>query len=191
MDETAVWQDVLSNTTVDEVGEKTRLKTTGHEKSKVSVCLAAKADGTKLKPFVVFPSTKCETKQLDEGCKNKCFVASSVNGWMNEELTLSWVKRVLGKFSFAQRMLAWDSFKCHITDSIKGELASSKIDPVIIPGGCTKYIQAPDVVWNKPFKAKVTEKYGHKRTGPISTGGLRPVARKFSPSPKFSKWTNQ
>ena len=28
---------------------------------------------------------------------------------------------------------------------------------LIIPGGCTKYIQAPDVVWNKPFKANVTE----------------------------------
>ena len=27
------------------------MKTTGHEKSWVSVCLAARADGTKLKPF--------------------------------------------------------------------------------------------------------------------------------------------
>ena len=28
-----------------------------------------------------------------------------------------------------------------------------------IPGGCTKYIQAPDVCWNKPFKANGTEMY--------------------------------
>ena len=160
MDETAVWQDMLSSTTVDNVGEKSiRLKTTGHEKSKVSVCLTAKADGTKLKPFIVFPGAKRETKQLNEEYKNKCYVASSVNGWMNEDLTREWVQRVLGKFSFARRMLAWDSFKCHITDSIKQELAHAKIDPVIVPGGCTKYIQAPDVAWNKPFKAKVTEKY--------------------------------
>ena len=34
-----------------------------------------------------------------------------------------------------------------------------KIDQAIIPGGCTKFIQAPDVVWNKPFKAVCTEKY--------------------------------
>ena len=160
MDETAVWQVMLSSTTVDNVGEKSiRLKTTGHEKSKVSVCLTAKADGTKLKPFIVFPGAKRETKQLNEEYKNKCYVASSVNGWMNEDLTREWVQRVLGKFSFARRMLAWDSFKCHITDSIKQELAHAKIDPVIVPGGCTKYIQAPDVAWNKPFKAKVTEKY--------------------------------
>ena len=119
MDETAVWQDMLSSTTVDNVEEKSiRLKTTGHEKSKVSVCLAAKADGTKLKPFIVFPGAKRETKQLNEEFKNKCFVASSVNGWMNEDLTRDWVQGVLGKFSFSRRILAWDSFKCHITDSI-------------------------------------------------------------------------
>ena len=79
MDETAVWQDMLSSFAVDNVGEKLiRLKTTGHEKSKVSVFLTAKADGTKLKPFL--PGAKRETKQLNEDLKNKCYVASSVNG---------------------------------------------------------------------------------------------------------------
>ena len=72
MDETAVWQDMLSSTTVDNVGEKSiRLKTTGHEKSKVSVCLTAKADGTKLKLFIVFPGGKRETQQLNEEFRNK------------------------------------------------------------------------------------------------------------------------
>ena len=49
------WSDIVSETTVDIiVREKTvTLKTTGHEKSRVSVCLAAKADGTKLKPMLV------------------------------------------------------------------------------------------------------------------------------------------
>ena len=30
---------------------------------------------------------------------------------------------------------------------------------MIIPGGCTKYIQAPDVCWNKPFKVRIAELY--------------------------------
>ena len=42
---------------------------------------------------------------------------------------------------------------------VAASLKSSKIDQVIIPGGCTKFIQAADVVWNKPFKAMCTEKY--------------------------------
>ena len=55
MDETPVWCDMVSETTIDATGKKTiTLKTTGHEKARVSVCLAAKADGTKLKPMVVF-----------------------------------------------------------------------------------------------------------------------------------------
>ena len=43
MDETAVWGDMLSDTTVDRIGVKTvNLKTTGHEKLRVAVCLAEK-----------------------------------------------------------------------------------------------------------------------------------------------------
>ena len=133
----AMSKDMLSSTTVDNVGEKSiRLKTTGHEKSKVSVCLTAKADGTKLKLFMVFPGGKRETQQLNEEFRNKCCVASSANGWMNEDLTLQWVQRVLGQFAFNRRLLAWDSFKCHITDDTKKELSRSKIDSVIVPGGC-------------------------------------------------------
>lgn len=61
MDETPVWCDMISETTVDKSGIKTvTLKTTGQEKSRVSVVLAAKADGTKLKPMVVFKGAKRE-----------------------------------------------------------------------------------------------------------------------------------
>jgi len=50
MDDTAVWQNMLSSTTVCNMGEKSIWqKTTGQENSKISVCLKAKADGTKLK----------------------------------------------------------------------------------------------------------------------------------------------
>ena len=62
MDKTSAWNDMVSNTTIDEQG----VKTTGHEKCMVSVCLAAKADGTKLKPFVVFCAAKRESKSPDE-----------------------------------------------------------------------------------------------------------------------------
>ena len=35
---------------------------------------------------------------------------------------------------------------------------AKKIDTVLIPGGCTKYIQTPNVSWNKPFKTYCAEK---------------------------------
>lgn len=155
-----MWQDMLSDTTVDTTGARSiRMKTTGHEKVRISVCLAAKADGTKLKPMIVFGGAKREVKKLSEEFKGRCVVASSSNAWMNDELTKCWVQCVLGKLAFTRRLLAWDAFRCHITDSTKEELRLSKVDPVIIPGGCTKYIQAPDVSWNKPFKQNITGKY--------------------------------
>ena len=43
--------------------------------------------------------------------------------------------------------------------SVKEALNSVKVHTAIIPGGCTKHIQAPDVSWNKPFKGFITEKY--------------------------------
>ena len=46
-----------------------------------------------------------------------------------------------------------------MTDSVIKDLKKMNVDSVIIPGGCTKYIQAPDVFWNKPFKARMTELY--------------------------------
>ena len=45
MDETSVWNDMVSNTTIDRQRAKSVcLKTTGHEICMVSVCLAAKED---------------------------------------------------------------------------------------------------------------------------------------------------
>ena len=159
MDETPVWSDMISDTTIDITGSKTvTVKSTGHEKSRVSVCLAAKADGTKLPPMIVFKGAKRETDEMDKEYKN-CVIASSANAWMNTELTHIWVNKVVGAFAFRRRHLIWDSFECHMENSIKASLHSKKIDTTIVPGGCTKYTQASDVSWNKPFKALVTEKY--------------------------------
>lgn len=123
MDETPVWNDMVSSTTVARTGEKDiPLKTTGHEKVRVSVCLAAKGDGTKLKPFIVFVGAKRESKSLHEELKRQCSVASSTNGWMNEDLTMRWINEIVGRFAFSKRLLAWDSFEAHLTDPVKNLL---------------------------------------------------------------------
>ena len=157
MDETPVWNDMVSSTTVDKTGSKdVPLKTTGDEKNRVSVCLAAKGDGTKLKPFVVFAGAKRESKALHEEYKRQCSVASSTNGWMNEELTLRWINEIVGTFAFNKRLLAWDSYEAHMTEDVKLHLKGINTEGVIVPGGCTKHIQAPGAVSNKPFKHEFT-----------------------------------
>ena len=52
--------------TVDKTGARTvAMKSTGHEKCQVSVCLTAKADGMKLKPFIVLKNAKREAKTFN------------------------------------------------------------------------------------------------------------------------------
>ena len=46
---------------------------------------------------------------------------------------------------------------------IQTSLKAKKIDTILIPGGCNKYILAPDVSWNKPFKAICAQKYDERR----------------------------
>ena len=91
-----------------------------------------------MKPFIVFAATKRESKALYEEFKSKCSNASSGNEWMKEELTLKWINEVIGKFSFRKRLLAWDTYECHMTDVIKKQLHDITVESVLVPGGCTK-----------------------------------------------------
>ena len=86
---------MLSNTTVEKIGsKKVPMKSTGHDKVRVSVCLTGKADGTRLKPFIIFKGAKRESKALYNEFHRKCSVASSANRWMNEELMLRWCNEI-------------------------------------------------------------------------------------------------
>ena len=60
-------------------------------------------------------------------------------GWMNTELTHTWMNKALDTFSF-RRHLVWESYECHVEDIVKSSLHAKKIDVSIVPGGCTKYI---------------------------------------------------
>ena len=140
---------MISNTTVTDKGAKSVvLKTKGYEQSKVTVTLAAKANGDKLKFCTVFPGHKREVQNLrkDTAIKNCCYVESAINGWMNENTTINWVEYVLKTFTFGKSTLfAWDNFRAHLVQSVKELLNKAKIDPVVIPGVATGHIQTAEV----------------------------------------------
>ena len=95
--------------------------------------MAVKANGDKLKPYIVFPGHKREVQNLekDSAIKNRCYVESTISGWLNENMTIDWVDNVLKIFIFGQRRLfAWDSFRAHLVQSVKKLLKKGKIDPV-------------------------------------------------------------
>ena len=119
---------------------------------------------------------------------------SSPNAWMNEELTLSYIRSVIGRFSFNGRLLSWDSFDCRTIGSVREVLKDFNVDTVIVPGGCTAYIQAPDVSWNKPFKAHVTDEYDKWLSSGIhqytKSGNIKAPPRKIIVQWILDSWGN-
>uniref|UniRef100_H3A682 HTH CENPB-type domain-containing protein n=1 Tax=Latimeria chalumnae TaxID=7897 RepID=H3A682_LATCH len=110
MDETPVIFDLPSNQTA----QRLLVKTTRHRKTYLTVMLTYLADDSKLKPLIIF---KCKTLP-----KNGVLVKVHLKGWMDEEGTLMWLKKVwntrpggLCKCS----VLVRDMFRAHVTDIMK------------------------------------------------------------------------
>uniref|UniRef100_A0A915CQS5 Uncharacterized protein n=1 Tax=Ditylenchus dipsaci TaxID=166011 RepID=A0A915CQS5_9BILA len=47
-----------------------------------------------------------------------------------------------------------NAFRCHKSLPTNAVLKELKVEPTYIPGGCTNFILAPAVCWNKPFREK-------------------------------------
>ena len=121
--------------------------------------LSAKGDGAKLKPYIFLPR-KRPVPGLVKKFESKAILVFQSTNWMNQVLTEGYVNRLIGGLMFTpHRLLLWDSFKCHVSKDTKDSLNKLKVDQAAIPGGCTGFIQAPDVCWNKPFKDSYTKSY--------------------------------
>lgn len=104
-DETACLMDMPSDTTVYLTGSRSvLLKSTGHEKDHFTVILTARADGTKMKPYVVF---KGKGTRLIKDLQHIAgvFVRFSSSGWMNDSLTIDYLHAVIGQLTFHKRLL--------------------------------------------------------------------------------------
>lgn len=157
MDETPVTFDMPGNRTVNASGSKTvLLKTTGHEKTRFTVVLGCMADGTKLKPLIIF-----KRKTLPKGVKfvPGVLVQAHPKGWMDEERTIDWLKRVWnnrpGALMRKRSLMVWDMFRGHLTDAVKRNSRELNTDMAVIPGGLTSVLQPLDVCINKPFKDRL------------------------------------
>ena len=181
MDETAIWADMPSTTSVEQKGAKTvPILTTGHEKSRITVCLGALADGRKLQPLVILKG-----KRLPTELKNfrGVVIEMTSNGWMNGDTTLAWLTKCWGKLSFGKRMLVWDSFRSHITEEAKKATKQTNTVMSVIPGGCTKFCQPADVSWNAPFKAVYRELYEKWLHHPERANNTTAAGNPRAPSP--------
>lgn len=160
MDEVPCFFDMLSNKTVDTKGRKTILvKSTGHEKTKFTVVLSCLADGTKLKPMVIFKRKTMPKMTFP----SDVLVHVHENGWMDESGVHLWIEKVwnvhLDFVRNKKRLLVWDMFRSHLTENVKKHLQRSNTATAVIPGGLTSVLQPLDVCLNKPFKDNIRSEW--------------------------------
>ncbi|XP_020555814.1 zinc finger protein 37 [Oryzias latipes] len=191
MDETSAWFDMPGPTTAEPAGSRSDvMNASGHEKSHFTVTLAAKANGAKLKPLIVFRDAKREVARLQD--VQEAAVATSINGWMNQELTEMWCQKVCSGFGLRKSLLVWDADHCHISKETKEELKKYNVSMTVIPNGCTKYVQPADI-WGKPFKDKLRELYAKWMVGDedkewTSGGNLKAPALRLLVTWIISAW---
>lgn len=188
-DETPLWFDMPANRTIDFRGVKTvASKTTGKEKLRYTVVLAAFADGSKLPPMIIFKGLKRIPKvQFPAGV----VVQVSKGGSMTTELLLFWLKNVWRRrknsIFCSPALLILDRHASHLHRDVLSAMSQQhQTKPVFVPPGMTPILQPCDVSWNKPFKDAMR---GNRRPGSLKakkntqepeTGGLHPTSK--SPS---------
>lgn len=158
LDEVPLTFDCPPNRTVNTCGEKSiSITTTGQEKTHFTVMLACCADGTKLRPLLIFKRKTIPSGNFPKSVIIRC----NEKGWVNESVMLEWFEEVWrkreGAFFNARGILILDSMKAHIKESVI-EFAKKKnigAELCVIPGGLTKMLQPLDISVNKSFKGHV------------------------------------
>ncbi|GFV51535.1 pogo transposable element with KRAB domain [Trichonephila clavipes] len=156
MDEVKLTFDCPPNRTVDTCGVKTvSITTTGQEKTHFTVMLACCADGTKLKPLLIFKRKTI----LKENFPRSVVIRCNEKGWCNKDM-LNWFQEVWkkreGAFFNFKGVLIMDSMRAHIKGSVKAEAKKNiGAELSVIPGGLTKILQPLDISVNRSFKSHV------------------------------------
>lgn len=160
MDETPLMFDMIGNKSVETKGAKSvPFKTTGHEKCHFTAVLSCLADGTKLKPMIIFKRKTMPTGNFPTGV----LVHVHAKGWMDENGVKLWIKNVWenrpGALRKPKSLLVWDMFRSHRTDGVKRRMNECNTDLAVIPGGLTSLVQPLDVSINKPFKDSLRQRW--------------------------------
>ena len=159
MDETPMWFDLPSNTTINQKSAKTvNIRITSHEHTSFTVVLGCMADGTKLPAVCIFKLKNIPKEKFPRGI----YIRVNEKGWVNEQEMLWWIETVWtsrNPFGNPRSMLVLDSFRGHIVESVKNRLKEKNTNMAVIPGGCTSKLQPLDVAINKSFKSKVKDRY--------------------------------
>ena len=179
IDETPVWLEMPGKSTLNVKSvHEVAMSSTGHEKQRITVTL-----GTKLSPLVHLPGLRPLPKNDVPSGIIVYMCGSGKKSWADETSIKFWLSKLYGLNNLLRRLLVWDAFRGHLTQSVKSSVKTTyNTDMAVIPGGCTSKLQPADVSWNRPFKARLSELYDEWLfNGPVEN--TRFSNRKAPPKP--------
>ena len=150
MDETPIWFEMIGKKTVEKIGNKTvNIKTFGSERNRISLLLAISANGSKLKPLIVFKGKYNSTKQnkLNKNihvANKDLFVVCQENSWVTKEIFDFWLNNILfpyGRFinRNAYKLLVMDRATTYFHSNLSQLLEKEKRKHCLIPSGLTRF----------------------------------------------------
>ncbi|KAH7948520.1 hypothetical protein HPB52_024077 [Rhipicephalus sanguineus] len=100
-------------------------------------------------PKLFLKERQCARKKFPQG------IIVQEKGWMFDALVIDWLKTVWqnrpGVLLRCKTRLEFDSFRGHLANRVKAQLADCQAGLAVIPGGLTSVLQPLDVCINRPF----------------------------------------
>lgn len=165
MSQTTVPFSLGSGQTLELRGATTvTVKSTGNKKTRCTVSLTIAADGSKLKPMIIFkgqPHGRVATTELTRSpYRNRAFLCCQESAWQDSDNLIQWVDAVLvphlqAKAAGAPAFLFLDDSKCPQSPHFIAKLAAMGIHLERIPNKYTTLVQPCDVGVTKPLKERV------------------------------------
>ena len=147
------------------------IKTQNQQKCRISVILGIAADGSKLKPLIIFKGKiggHIEKSLLKNKyvLSEKCLVYVNQNAWATDNIISNlfykiWIKYLKDEMNLCDGLgfFILDKATSHLTPNILETFKNNNQYLSFTPAGLTHFIQPLDVVINKPFKDALRKKY--------------------------------
>ena len=169
MDQTPVYFLMNAKRTFEVVGKKTiHIHTSTNDTKRVTVAVTITADGTLLPLMLIFkgkPNGRIVRMEFPRGdYPTTHFYKYQDNAWMDEEVMIPWVNKVLAPYvatapDHAVPILILDMYQCHMMASVVQMIQELGVEVQHIPGRCTSLCQPMDVGFNKPFKDRMRQQW--------------------------------
>ena len=163
MDKTAIFfQDTWTQTIDFEGWRPVIMKSTGFLSMRITACMSLWADGC-----------KAPCKDNFSVCQKAgpLLACTQTNAWVNSNLIVKWINAVFPVVDVSMgKCIVWDSCRTHISK----HCINRNIKMVVIPWGCTPYLQAGDIGIFRELKdnlSKIIEAWKNSEEFTYTWGG--------------------